>query len=130
VIPFGVKLSQARSGSVVDASGEAQTELKFPRQIVPSSKALEVRVAPSVAGTIFSALEYLTTYPYGCVEQTMSSFLPNIVVAQALKELGVKSKIDPAELEKKIRKGRSASTTSSTPTAVGAGGRPMRAIPS
>ncbi len=106
VIPFGVKLSEARSGSVAQSSGEAQTELRFPRQIVPSSKTLEVRVAPSVAGAIFSALEFLTSYPYGCVEQTMSSFLPNIVVAQALKELGVKSQIDPVELEKKIRKGQ------------------------
>jgi len=105
VIPFGVKLTEARGGSVTGATGEAQAELKFPREIVPSSKALEVRVAPSVAGTIFAALEYLTSYPYGCVEQTMSSFLPNIVVAQAMKDLGVKANIRQPELDDKIRKG-------------------------
>jgi len=33
------------------------------------------------------ALDYLTSYPYGCTEQTMSSFLPNVVVAQALKDV-------------------------------------------
>ncbi len=105
IIPFGVKLTDARAGSVTEATGNAQAELKFPREIVPSSKALEVRVTPSVAGTIFAALEFLTSFPYGCVEQTMSSFLPNIVVAQAMKDLGLQSNVDQAELEKKIREG-------------------------
>ena len=62
-------------------------------------------VTPSVAGTIFGALEYLTSFPYGCTEQTMSSFLPNVIVTQALKDLQLKSKIDPAALEKKVRAG-------------------------
>ena len=62
-------------------------------------------MTPSVAGTIFGALEYLTSFPYGCTEQTMSSFLPNVIVSQALKELQLKSKIDPAALEKKVKAG-------------------------
>jgi uncharacterized protein YfaS (alpha-2-macroglobulin family) len=62
-------------------------------------------VTPSVAGTIFGALEYLTSFPYGCTEQTMSSFLPNVIVSQALKELQIKSKIDPSALEKKVKAG-------------------------
>jgi uncharacterized protein YfaS (alpha-2-macroglobulin family) len=36
---------------------------------------------------MLGALEYLTEYPYGCVEQTTSSFLPNIVVKRMLDEL-------------------------------------------
>ena len=72
---------------------------------MPSSRVLELSVTPSVAGTIFGALEYLTSFPYGCTEQTMSSFLPNVIVSQAVKELQLKSKIDPAELEKKVRAG-------------------------
>src|SRR5258708_21054351 len=35
----------------------------------------------------------------------MSSFLPNVIVSQALKELNIKSKIDPGSLDKKVRAG-------------------------
>ena len=80
-------------------------EMAFPDASVPSSRMLQVSVTPSVAGTIFGALEYLTSFPYGCTEQTMSSFLPNVIVTQALKELNIKSKVNPATLEKNVRAG-------------------------
>lgn len=105
VVPYGVKLYQARAGSLSEPTGETQVELTFPAQIVPTSRALELSVTPSLAGAIFGALDFLTSYPYGCTEQTMSSFLPNIVVAQAMKELKLKSNVDEAELNKKIRAG-------------------------
>ena len=55
----------------------------------PGSRSLAMRVSPSIAGSLFGALEYLTSFPYGCVEQTMSSFLPNIIVTKAVRELGI-----------------------------------------
>jgi Large extracellular alpha-helical protein len=105
VIPYGVKLSQARAGTMGGDSGTQEVELTFPASIEPSSRAIELSVTPSVAGAIFGALEYLTSFPYGCTEQTMSSFLPNVIVKQALKELQLKSKVDPAALEKKVKAG-------------------------
>ena len=86
VIPFGVKLSDAR-GRHRWATGRAtaQADLTFPADACSRHRAsCWSRVTPSVAGSIFGALEYLTTFPYGCVEQTMSSFLPNVVVSQAV----------------------------------------------
>ena len=105
VIPFGVKLAEARAGSIQDRTGESVAELVFPPQTPLDSHVLEISVAPSLAGTVFGALEYLTSYPYGCTEQTMSSFLPNVVVTRVLKELGVKSNVDEAALQKKVRDG-------------------------
>ena len=105
IIPYGVKLSQARAGTLSGASGNQEVELTFPGAIEPSSRTLELSVTPSVAGAIFGALEYLTSFPYGCTEQTMSSFLPNVIVTQALKSLQLKSKIDPAALQKKVKAG-------------------------
>jgi hypothetical protein len=64
-----------------------------------------VDLSPSATGAIFGALDYLTSYPYGCTEQTMSSFLPDVIVSDAIKQLGIKSTISDAELKKKIDAG-------------------------
>src|SRR5207249_263798 len=63
------------------------------------------RLSPSIAGSLFGALEYLTSFPYGCVEQTMSSFLPNIIVTSAVTQLGLKTNLDAAGVQQKIRAG-------------------------
>jgi uncharacterized protein YfaS (alpha-2-macroglobulin family) len=64
-----------------------------------------VELTPSIAGAIFDGLEYLTSFPYGCTEQTMSSFLPNVVVANTLRELKVPAHIDPALLKRQVDAG-------------------------
>ncbi len=56
------------------------------------STTLSVQVTPSMAVTMLDALPYLIDYPYGCVEQTMSRFVPAAIVARTLKDLNV----DPA----------------------------------
>lgn len=43
-------------------------------------------------------LEYLLQYPYGCVEQTMSGFLPDVILKSVLK----KHQLNEPELEKKV----------------------------
>ena len=100
----GVKLSQARGGSLA-AGNSASFDLAFPAKVQPGSRVLGIRISPSIAGSLFGALDYLTTFPYGCVEQTMSSFLPNIVVTQAVNELGLKVSLDNAAVQQKIRAG-------------------------
>ena len=40
-----------------------------------------------MAGSLLGALDFLTSYPYGCTEQTLSSFLPNLLVTRALTQL-------------------------------------------
>lgn len=50
---------------------------------------LVIEVEPSLAASIDSGLEYLVGFPYGCVEQTMSSFLPDVVVMRLIKEVGL-----------------------------------------
>ena len=105
VIPVGVKQTDAKSGSVAGADQEQKATVTLPGNPDQSSPALDITLSPSLAGSIFSALEYLTSYPYGCTEQTMSSFLPNIVVAKAMRELKLQAAVDTPELEKKIAAG-------------------------
>jgi hypothetical protein len=105
VVPYGVKLADANSGAITAAAGNALANFTFPAQTDPSAHALDVSMTPSVAGSIFGALDYLTHYPYGCTEQTMSSFLPNIVVAKAMNELKLEHTINTPELKRKIDAG-------------------------
>jgi uncharacterized protein YfaS (alpha-2-macroglobulin family) len=100
----GVKLSQAHGGSM-SAGGSAAFDLTFPDKVVPGSRSISVRVSPSLAGSLFAALDYLTSFPYGCVEQTMSSFLPDIIVQQAVRDLNLKVDLDQAAVHEKIQAG-------------------------
>ena len=105
VIPYGTKMAVPFSGSITESNGETSQDLNFPDRSEPSSRSLQVDLSPSAAGAIFGALEYLTSYPYGCTEQTMSSFLPDVIVADAVKQLGLKPATDDADLKQKIDAG-------------------------
>ncbi|HTP87445.1 MAG TPA: MG2 domain-containing protein, partial [Bryobacteraceae bacterium] len=100
----GVKMSDSRAGSLAPG-GQTAFALAFPPQTSPGSRKIEVHLAPSIAGAVFGALDYLTGFPYGCTEQTMSSFLPNIIVTQAMKDLNLKPAQDPGVLQQKITAG-------------------------
>lgn len=105
VIPVGVRQADAKSGSIAATDQEEKTIVTLPGNPDQSSPSLDITLSPSLAGSIFSALDYLTSYPYGCTEQTMSSFLPNIVVAKAMKDLKLQATINTPELQKKIEAG-------------------------
>jgi hypothetical protein len=105
VVPFGVKMSEVRGGSFAGDADHAETELTIPADAEPGSGVIEISASASPASAIFEALDYLTSFPYGCTEQTMSSFLPNVIVSQAVRSLGLQTRVDPAELDKKVRAG-------------------------
>lgn len=50
---------------------------------------LLVTVTPTLGSAFVQSLDKLIGYPYGCVEQTMSRFLPTVVVANAMKQAGL-----------------------------------------
>ena len=100
----GVKLTGANGGSLTPGAN-ASFDVPFPDKVQPGSRSLTIQLSPSVAGSLFGALEFLTTFPYGCVEQTMSSFLPDIIVQNTVKELGINADLDQTDLQDKIRAG-------------------------
>ncbi|MCU0246059.1 MAG: MG2 domain-containing protein, partial [Bryobacter sp.] len=103
VVAYGVKLAESRGG-VLDGA-EATVQLNFPASATPTARMLEIRITPSVAGALFGALDYLSSFPYGCVEQTLSSFVPNVVVRRTLQDLKVPAQINDAQLDQRIRAG-------------------------
>jgi uncharacterized protein YfaS (alpha-2-macroglobulin family) len=104
VEPNGVPRTINSSG-VIAENAPANATIDFPANTDPAAHTLHLEIAPSIAGSLFSALSYLTSYPYGCTEQTMSSFLPNLVVAETLKKLNLSGMISPADLQAKINAG-------------------------
>jgi hypothetical protein len=105
VLPYGVKQRASSSGVVFSGAGQSQWNFGYPAGSDAGSRGLTVTIAPSVAGTVFDALDYLTSYPWGCTEQTMSSFLPDLIVSQAVDKLHVKSPTDPVVLNDMIHAG-------------------------
>jgi len=103
VEPSGVKQTVSRSGIATGAS--ASTTIDFPANTDAAAHDLHITVSPSIAGSLFSALDQLATYPWGCTEQTMSSFLPDIIVAETMKKLNFTGRIDPADLKAKVDAG-------------------------
>ncbi|MEP6818328.1 MAG: MG2 domain-containing protein [bacterium] len=105
VVPRGLHQVKNESAAFSDENAEKTYSLNLPPNADARARSFKIEVAPSVAGTLFGALDYLTTYPYGCTEQTMSSFLPNVIVTQALKNVKLSSIKDTNDLPKKVQKG-------------------------
>jgi uncharacterized protein YfaS (alpha-2-macroglobulin family) len=89
VYEHGIDKLIARSGKM--RGDEAVVRLELPRERRATD--LTVQIAPSLAATMLDALPYLIEFPYGCTEQTMSRFLPAVIVARTLEKLG----LDPNE---------------------------------
>ncbi len=105
VKPFGVKQSQANSGNIDANATDAATQYNYPGGVDPATRGITISLAPSIAGTVFDALDYLTGFPWGCTEQTMSSFLPDVIVAESVDKLHLKSPIDRKALNDMVKAG-------------------------
>ncbi len=105
VVPRGLHQVKNESAAFSDENAEKTFSVNLPLGADARARRLRIDVAPSVAGSLFGALDYLTTYPYGCTEQTMSSFLPNVIVSQALKDVKSSSIKTSNDLSKKVQKG-------------------------
>jgi uncharacterized protein YfaS (alpha-2-macroglobulin family) len=92
VLPFGLRRQVGAAGSIL-GPGEGSASLTIPDSANPAVRTIRVALAPSLAGPVLGALDFLTSYPYGCTEQTLSSFLPNLMALRALTEL----KLAPTE---------------------------------
>ncbi|MDH5763024.1 MAG: MG2 domain-containing protein [Nitrospinota bacterium] len=70
---------------------EVSIQLDIPKERKKNSTLLSVQVTPSLAVTMLDALPYLIDYPYGCTEQTLSRFLPAVIVAKTLMDQGLQA---------------------------------------
>ncbi len=88
----------ATAGRLSEA-GLRQEVVQLPHEFDPAQGELTVQVNGSLTGATADALDYLKHYPYECVEQTVSRFLPNVMTFQALDEMG----LSRPDLERDLR---------------------------
>ena len=87
----GLKRVEATADTLSDGHARLERDLAG----LPAGATVTLTLSPSIGAALFEATDYLTNYPYGCAEQTMSAFLPDVAVAQALRRLGVQRKVHP-----------------------------------
>jgi alpha-2-macroglobulin len=84
ILPRALQREQATG--ITLRSGQAQVSLTLPAEAQPDSGTLQISFSPTVVDSLFPALEQLIAFPYGCVEQTVSRFVPAVYVKQLLTE--------------------------------------------
>jgi len=105
IVPHGLKQTLGNTTTVTQNDADQTISLDLPLNPNAQARVMRIEASPSIAGTLFGALDYLTSFPYGCTEQTMSSFLPNVIVAQALKDVPTARIRAANDLDKKVQKG-------------------------
>jgi len=85
---------QAISPETVGTSGVVRDRIvemiRLPEDAAAGRGELDVRLEPSLAAGLEEALDFVEQYPYECIEQTVSRFLPNVVTLRTLTELGIR----------------------------------------
>ncbi|MFN4111113.1 MAG: alpha-2-macroglobulin family protein, partial [Ignavibacteria bacterium] len=88
-------------GFIVNNSSLSKISEKYSSRIYLSDDKRNLKVilklSPTLIGNILSSIDELVAYPYGCVEQTMSRFLPAIIVANLNRELNLDIKQNTIE---------------------------------
>jgi hypothetical protein len=105
IMPQGLRQVKGSTQTIAEENSEKTFDLSLPGNAHNVARTLRIEASPSITGTLFGALDYLTGYPYGCTEQTMSSFLPNVVVAQALRDVKGTSLRTTNNLPQKVQRG-------------------------
>ena len=105
VVAAGTRVVKGESLALSEDAAQKEMSFVLPGNAHAQARTLRIEASPSVAGAMFGALDYLTSYPYGCTEQTMSSFLPNVIVAQTVKDVKSASVSTGNDLSKKVQRG-------------------------
>ncbi|HUH96086.1 MAG TPA: Ig-like domain-containing protein [Anaerolineales bacterium] len=77
------------TAGIISSANSVTEAIELPAQHNYTGADLSLQISPSLAASLQDGLTYLQDYPYYCMEQTISSFLPNVVTRRALKLAGL-----------------------------------------
>jgi alpha-2-macroglobulin len=87
ILPNGIKQVYTLASDFSDENKTETLNFVVPIGVDVRTAQFSFSVNPSLAGTVLKALDDLAGYPYGCVEQTMSRFLPTIIASNTFKNI-------------------------------------------
>jgi uncharacterized protein YfaS (alpha-2-macroglobulin family) len=99
VLPYGVENFVAEQKVFADNQSEWSTRLKLDADARSELAEMQVSFTAGVIPSIVETLPYLIQYPYGCVEQTLSTFLPAIWAHEAAQKIGLKLPVKAAQMK-------------------------------
>jgi alpha-2-macroglobulin len=97
VYVHGMLKTESFCGVIRPKGKRGKIDIRVPAERRPKESRLEIRYSPTLAGAMVDALPYLTSYPYGCTEQTLNRFLPTVITQKVLIRMG----LDLADIKQK-----------------------------
>ncbi len=91
------------SAGALREAGSIAEAVSLPASLDYLDAALNLEVSPSLAASMLDGLDYLNDYPYLCMEQTVSRFLPNLIALEALKLAGKPTDSLQIALDEQVR---------------------------
>lgn len=90
-VVYGLPIVLTQTKTVPYSEGDVKIDMAIPLpgKYDPAQSRLEVSYTPTLAGGMLEAMPYLVSYPYGCTEQTMSRYLPTVVVSNTMAKTGI-----------------------------------------
>ncbi|MBU1076095.1 MAG: hypothetical protein KKH98_02300 [Spirochaetes bacterium] len=89
VLAHGIQRNKVLSSIIKDEKTTVTKTINIPESAIMEATEMDVLASASLASAMLDSLEYLIGYPYGCVEQTMSRFLPDVIVAGSIQKLNL-----------------------------------------
>ena len=77
-------MKRVSQGNIVLRGTEGEAVVTLPKEAMGEGAVLDLSVAPTLTASLNESLKELIDFPYGCVEQTMSRFLPAVQVKKLL----------------------------------------------
>lgn len=105
VNPHGMERNMVLSAFMPGADERATRSFNIPDGTDMKTLSASLTLTPTIGSALFAGLAYLAGYPYGCAEQTMSSFFPDLIVADLIKDPKRGNPKLAEELPKMIEKG-------------------------
>lgn len=102
VKPFARTYQENFSGI---ATGSQSVALRIRDGADINSSRVRVYVSGSLAGSLASSLEELIGFPYGCVEQTLSRFIPTVVLSRGMAKMGLPPPSQAARMPQMVAEG-------------------------
>lgn len=103
--PHGIERNLVISAFMPKPDEKVSKTFTIPEEAQLRTLEANLTLTPTIGSALFAGLAYLAGYPYGCTEQTMSSFFPDLIVADLIQDPKKGDAELAAELPKMIAKG-------------------------